>query len=984
MANNSDNFSKSVVSSGSSVSLNGKVWQMPLQNKEVYSHLKKCGKSEFLANIIACNARLNGFERKEEYNQFYSAPASGGGISDIAGVDASVEDASSAFNKIDVGIENFLNPKIKQLMPSPFELMDMEKAAKHIIDCIKNKSKIALFSDYDVDGAVSAAVLIKFLRLFHVEPITYIPDRIEEGYGPNVKAFAKLKESGVKTIITLDCGIVAFESIDYAKNNGLDVIVVDHHKGGASNPNATAVVNPNRCDETSELGYICGATVAFMLCTAIYMILNRNENENVDKDCFAFDIMQNGIMQSVAANKVSIDDLKSSASKGFASEESLSAGFGSKKLNSNNSFDNNISLSLGGDVPRGTFKNASGSVGVSNVGGNNDDEVVGNGGDGGEIGDNNGKRNNGKRNETQDSIINNDLNGVINIGKIGTNVKHNGDDSHYNIVNISEIRQSLTDMLDLVALATVCDVVPLIKLNRALANTGISLMNNTKNIGIREMLLQTGFNFKNEKITARTLGFTLGPIINAGGRIGNSALAAHLLSTNNIDDAKKTAAELIGFNIKRREIEQEITDEAIQRCALSQYGGSRGVGAINVINGDVPRGTFKNASGSVGVSNVGGNNDDEVVGNGVIGKTNRQNLLNDNDVFSNIVIDGAVGVSELDNVVGSGGDGGEIGDNKLFVFEYSRKWHPGIIGIVASRVKDRYSRLSIIGSLNVCDGKEFITASCRSIPAIDIGSIVIAGVESGILQKGGGHAAAAGFTLELSKVEEFIVFVNNKIREIGKRKNIKLGDISGDIKLDGDIAEDITKDIGDSDDNNVSLSLGDDVPRGTFKNASGAVGTSNIIGVSELDNVVGSGGDGGAGNEVDSNNSFDPYCDDISTVKTLHVDAALSIKSLLSDGLWNDMKILEPFGCQNEEPVFLFKKLTLKSANIVKEKHLRLFFRCDASDDVVNAMMFGKIGTKLGDTVKGGVGRVFDIVGTISNDPKWNKISITVIDALVY
>ena len=119
-------------------------------------------------------------------------------------------------------IENFLRPKIRNLMPDPFLLKDMEKAANRIIDSIIQKEKIVIYADYDVDGATSSAVLKRFFRYLGVEAAVYIPCRFKEGYGPNVEAFKALINDGCKLIITVDCGTVAFEPIQYAKDQGAD------------------------------------------------------------------------------------------------------------------------------------------------------------------------------------------------------------------------------------------------------------------------------------------------------------------------------------------------------------------------------------------------------------------------------------------------------------------------------------------------------------------------------------------------------------------------------------------------------------------------------------------------------------------------------------------------------------------------------------------------------------------------------------------
>ncbi len=172
-------------------------------------------------------------------------------------------------------VENFLEPKIKTNLPNPFTLLDMDVAVDHVITAIKNKKKITLFADYDVDGATSASILKRFLADIEVDVGIYIPDRILEGYGPNKDALLNLKKNGSDLVITLDCGTVSFAPLEAAKEAGLDVIVIDHHLGVIEKPSAIAVINPNRIDETFAHKNLCAAGVTFLFCVAINQRLRQ-------------------------------------------------------------------------------------------------------------------------------------------------------------------------------------------------------------------------------------------------------------------------------------------------------------------------------------------------------------------------------------------------------------------------------------------------------------------------------------------------------------------------------------------------------------------------------------------------------------------------------------------------------------------------------------------------------------------------------------
>ncbi|WP_170513151.1 single-stranded-DNA-specific exonuclease RecJ [Ruegeria atlantica] len=156
----------------------------------------------------------------------------------------------------------FLEPKLKELLPDPRDMKDMEKAATRFLSAVTNNQRIAVFADYDVDGASSAALLLVWLRQMGLQATLYVPDRIDEGYGPNVPAMQELAATH-DLIICVDCGTLSHEPIAAAK--GADVIVLDHHLGGETLPDCAAVVNPNRQDESGDLGFLCAAGVVFLM-----------------------------------------------------------------------------------------------------------------------------------------------------------------------------------------------------------------------------------------------------------------------------------------------------------------------------------------------------------------------------------------------------------------------------------------------------------------------------------------------------------------------------------------------------------------------------------------------------------------------------------------------------------------------------------------------------------------------------------------------
>jgi single-stranded-DNA-specific exonuclease len=307
-----------------------------------------------------------------------------------------------------VGLEevpDVLDPSIKALMPDPSSLRDMDKGAVRLADAIADKEQVAIFGDYDVDGACSSALLQRFLAAHGVEARIYIPDRMTEGYGPNREAIRALINEGAKLIVTVDCGTTSHDPLLAAREHGVDVVVIDHHQADERLPDVHALINANRQDDLSGLGQLCAAGVTFMLLVAIARELRRR-------------------------------------------------GLGDS----------------GGAAP------------------------------------------------------------------------------------------NLLGMLDLVALATVCDVVPLTGLNRAYVNKGLQVMRLRGNIGLRALGDAAGLAVAP---TPYHLGFVLGPRINAGGRIGDAALGARLLAGVDETEAARVAVLLDKLNRERKTIEAAMLEEAI-------------------------------------------------------------------------------------------------------------------------------------------------------------------------------------------------------------------------------------------------------------------------------------------------------------------------------------------------------------------------------------------------------------------------------------
>ena len=440
----------------------------------------------------------------ERQDMLALAIAQGHGVPDIvarvlAGRGVTADDA-----------ERFLDPTIRDLLPDPASLTDMDKAAARIADAVLRKEKVAIFGDYDVDGASSSALMKRFLAHFDIESEIYIPDRIFEGYGPNPDAMRELIGRGANLIITVDCGTNSAASIDAANEAGADVVVLDHHQVGGPLPNARAVVNPNRDDDLSGQGHLCAAGVTFLTLVQTAKVLR----------------------------------------------EKLPA------------------------APR----------------------------------------------------------------------------------------PDLLSLLDLVALGTVCDVVPLTGVNRAFVVKGLQAMRQQNNVGLTALARVARIG---EPLSNFHLAFLLGPRINAGGRIGDAALGSKLLATDDPVEAGTIAETLDRLNQERQAMETEMLAEAR---------------------------------------------------------------------------------AEADAEIGAG-------PGPAVLVTANTTWHPGIVGLLASRLKDHARRPAFAIAFN---GNGIGTGSGRSVSGFDLGRMVREAVEAGFLVKGGGHAMAAGITVERAKLGELRAFFEQR------------------------------------------------------------------------------------------------------------------------------------------------------------------------------------------------------------------------------
>ncbi len=418
------------------------------------------------------------------------------------------------------GVPDFLDPTLRKFLPDPLHLKDMDAAVARLVRAVRAGERIVVFGDYDVDGATSAALLLRFFRSVGGNIGVYIPDRRKEGYGPNAPALLKLKQEGADVVVTVDCGVTAFEPLAEARRAGLDLIVIDHHQAEIALPEAIAVVDPNRIDDASPHKQMAAVGVAFLLCVGV----NR------------------------------------------------------------------------------ALREAGWYTAGNSAGGRPEPD--------------------------------------------------------------------LRQWLDLVALGTVCDVVPLTGVNRALVRQGLLVMAQRRNAGLAALADVARLN---ETPGAYHLGFMLGPRVNAGGRVGQADLGARLLSSDDPHEVGALAVRLDEFNAERRAIEREVLDQAIGRIE-GLYGPDR------------------------------------------------------KGLPSALVVE-------------------------------SEGWHVGVIGIVASRLVERYGRPTFVIGMDGDLGK----GSGRSVRGVDLGAAVIAARQSGLLVNGGGHAMAAGLTVMRSALPDLAKFLDERI-----------------------------------------------------------------------------------------------------------------------------------------------------------------------------------------------------------------------------
>lgn len=406
---------------------------------------------------------------------------------------------------------HFLAPTLRALMPNPSSLTDMDKAAARMAQAVQEGETIGIFGDYDVDGACASAVLAAFFEQLGCSVLTHIPDRMTEGYGPNLPALDNLVAQGATLLVCVDCGTASAAILNELAGKA-DVVVLDHHKSEDALPDILATVNPNRTDCTSGLGHLCAAALSFLATVATRRTLRQN---------------------------------------GF--------------------------------------------------------------------------------------------------------------------FNASQPEPDLRPLLDLVALATVCDVMPLQGVNRLFVAEGLKIMAARQRVGVAALLEIAGVT---KTPDAFSCGFALGPRINAGGRIAEAALGLRLLRCPDPYEARQMAERLDAVNRRRQDVEADILDRAMQQAAEQKEAG-----------------------------------------HGVI-------LLAGQD------------------------------------------WHPGVVGIVAGRIKERFNRPALVGAQQE-DGT--IKGSGRSVAGLDLGTVIIAARQANILKTGGGHAMAAGFSLDADRLGDFHTFLNTRL-----------------------------------------------------------------------------------------------------------------------------------------------------------------------------------------------------------------------------
>lgn len=498
-------------------------------------------------------------------------------------------------------IKVFLEPQ-RHDFHNPFDMLDMEMAVNRIIEAINNKEKTIIYGDYDVDGITSITVLKKFLNERGLDVDYYIPNRLEEGYGLNKEAIEEIAKKGYKLMITVDCGISGVEEVELANSLGIETIITDHYEQLDVLPNAYAIINPKRRDNTYPFRGLAGVGVVFKVIQAISMKLNLDEKEYLK-------------------------------------------------------------------------------------------------------------------------------------------------------------------YLDIVCIGTISDIVPLVDENRVIAKLGLMLVKCTKNVGLKELIQESGY----KTIDSGMVSFGIAPRINACGRMGKQEEALELFLTDNPEKAKTITKRLNEYNIQRQETEKQIFEQAISELE-------------------------------------------------------KENL----EEKSSIVL---------------------AGEN----------WHHGVIGIVASRITEKFFKPTIL----ICIEDDIGKGSGRSVPGFDLHEALAQ--SSKYLEKYGGHEMAVGLSLKKENIQEF----KNHFEEYAKSKGVK--DIVPIINVDSEITK---KDINKA------------------------------------------------------------------TVEQI--------------------KLLEPFGEQNKQPLLIYKNLKIASIRALSEgKHLKLMLKDE--NEIINA-----IGFNLGELSEEYlIGDKVDVVGTL-------------------
>lgn len=449
-------------------------------------------------------------------------------------------------------VSAFLKPTLKEHFPDPFSMKGMGDMAEDVAIAIGEGKHFAIFGDFDVDGATSSAVVYRFLKGVGIDAPIYIPDRLSEGYGPNIEALQKLKDDGADILFMLDCGTTAFDIVKAGGELGLKIIILDHHEAEEGLPECWHVINPKRKDDSSGLEMLAAVGVSFMACVAIN---NRLRDRGFFKD--------NGI-----------------------------------------------------DEP--------------------------------------------------------DLRGI----------------------------------LDIVALGTVCDMVPITSVNRLFVRSGFAVPYERMNIGIKALM---DVNKVSAPLSTYDCGFVLGPCINAGSRVHKPDLGAKMLASDDAEECQNIAYTLFDCNEKRKAIQADMEEQALAMV---------------------------------------------------------QDKVMEDDAL--ILVD-------------------------------DEGWHPGLSGLVAGRLKERYKKPAcVVTYAHDLSGKKEGRGSGRSIPGIHIAQAFIDARGAGLLEKGGGHAMAGGFTVLPEKVEDLRTFLMTHIQRQMENTGANVETVIDGVLTSGGVTVDLIKTLQDS------------------------------------------------------------------------------------------------------------------------------------------------------------------------------------------